>query len=572
MKKHRYIAVLVSFFLLCYIFPIGAGYLQEPDESRYAEIPREMIATGDWVVPHLNGLRYFEKPVMGYWIHAASLLVFGENNFAVRFPSVFSVGLTALFLYILANRAAQRMEQCSGYEGLLSALIYLTSFEVFGVGNIAVLDSVMALFLTTSIGFFYLATEEKANSSREWLYLLASGVACGLALMTKGFLAFVIPVLSIVPYLIWQRRYRDILRMAWVPVLCAVLLTLPWAIMIHLREPDFWKFFFWNEHIRRFTSGDAQHEQTFWYFFIAAPCMVLPWTFVIPAAFSGVRRELFARENSYRFVRFAFCWLVVPFLFFSISSGKLITYILPCIPPFAVLMAFGLIRLLEEKEQSKLFRYGAVVSGVFWSLLFLAMFYIYLKDVREMSMYLYDQVSHVSEDSLFEHRWKAHLVLAALLVFCMFHFRSFFQKSTLRKVFYYGAGPFLLYFILHFALPDSLIKRKCAGLLLEHYQGEISPETLVIADSNTARSVCWYLKRDDVYILENPSEFDYGLEYADAAHRQLTLEEGRRMIEAHRGNIVFIGRGRNYEKWEATLPEPVFLQSSGKKGYVLLKY
>ena len=91
----RYIALVLAFFLIAYLFPLGFRDLLVPDETRYAEIPREMITTSDWGIPHLDGLRYFEKPPLGYWMHAGSLLVFGENNFAVRLPSAVAIGLTA---------------------------------------------------------------------------------------------------------------------------------------------------------------------------------------------------------------------------------------------------------------------------------------------------------------------------------------------------------------------------------------------------------------------------------------------------------------------------------------------
>lgn len=98
------VVLLLLFFLVLYILPLGVRDLIVPDETRYAEIPREMIADGDWVAPHLNGLRYFEKPVLGYWVHAGSILLFGENNFAVRLPSALAVGLSALLIYMLICR------------------------------------------------------------------------------------------------------------------------------------------------------------------------------------------------------------------------------------------------------------------------------------------------------------------------------------------------------------------------------------------------------------------------------------------------------------------------------------
>jgi 4-amino-4-deoxy-L-arabinose transferase len=136
--------------------------------------------------------------------------------------------------------------------------------------------------------------------------------------------------------------------MSWLPLLTAVLVSLPWNIMIHLREPDFWNFFFWNEHVRRFLSSNAQHKATFFYYFITAPAAIMPWTLVTPVALIGIK-ELFHNIGvEGRLIRLSLCWMVLPFLFFSCASGKLLTYILPCFPPFAILMSFGLLQGLKD--------------------------------------------------------------------------------------------------------------------------------------------------------------------------------------------------------------------------------
>ena len=292
-KKTGYGALLLSFFLLAYILPLGARSLVVPDETRYAEIPREMIAGGDWIVPHLNGLRYFEKPALGYWVHAGVLLLFGENNFSVRLPSALAVGLSALLIFALARLPARKRDGEDDFPAVLAALVFLSCFEVFGIGNTAVLDSLFSFLLTASITAFFFASEEQPGSGRERGFLLLAGLSCGLAFLTKGFLAFAVPVLALVPYLIWQRRYRDLLRMGWLPLLVAILTALPWSIAIHLREPDFWRFFFWNEHVRRFMAENAQHKESFWFFLLTAPGMFFPWIFMVPAAVPGVKTRLF---------------------------------------------------------------------------------------------------------------------------------------------------------------------------------------------------------------------------------------------------------------------------------------
>ena len=166
MKKTS-IAV-IGIFLLLYIAPLGVRPIIIPDEPRYAEIAREMISSGDWVVPHLNGLRYFEKPVLGYWLNAASIILFGENAFAIRFPSAMAAGISALMIFMLVRRFA------GGYSaGIFAGAVYITCLEVFGVGTFSVLDSALSMFVTASmVAFFFAHMEDKRGKKirDEFLY------------------------------------------------------------------------------------------------------------------------------------------------------------------------------------------------------------------------------------------------------------------------------------------------------------------------------------------------------------------------------------------------------------------
>ncbi len=116
-------------FLVLYVLPLGVRPLVIPDEARYAEIPREMLASGDWIVPRLNGLRYFEKPPLGYWLNAAAIWLFGENAFAIRFPSAVAAGLTAVLLFVWARRFTE-----DGATPWLATAVFLLSFEVLAIG------------------------------------------------------------------------------------------------------------------------------------------------------------------------------------------------------------------------------------------------------------------------------------------------------------------------------------------------------------------------------------------------------------------------------------------------------
>jgi len=550
--------LLVAFFLIAYVLPLGARDLLVPDETRYAEIPREMIASGDWVVPHLNGVRYFEKPVLGYWLHAGSLLLFGQNRFAVRLPSALAAGLSALLLFfpVFQTRREDDRERV-GTTAFLTALVFLSCFEVFGVGNTALLDSLFALWVTGTIVAFFLATEKPPGSASEKGLLLLTGVACGLAFLTKGFLAVALPVLVLAPYLIWQGRYRDLLRMSWLPLLIAVLVTLPWSILIHLREPDFWHYFFWVEHFRRFLETNAQHRRPFWFFFATAPGLFLPWTFMIPAALIGIRKRLHSNTPEGRLLRLAACWLVLPFLFFSASKGKLLTYILPCFPPFSLLMALGLSHLLA-KGKNKAFQVGAVAAALFFALLLVGLILLQTFGYQGFRLYSHPQMTAM-----------AIIGLAGLVFSCFWSARS---RNATSKVILLGLAPLLLYFGAHFAIPDLVVEESAPGRLLARHHDLIQPGTVLIADKDVAGAVCWTYKRDDVYVLGSPGELDYGLRYRDASGRLLDLPTTARLIADHPGQTVLVARAKRFRDQRASLPRPTSEDDSGPEGFVLLTY
>ena len=552
------VLLLVSFFLLAYILPLGVRDLVVPDETRYAEVPREMISGGDWITPHINGLRYFEKPVMGYWVHAASLKAFGENNFAVRFPSAFSVGLSAVLIFLLMRNAGRREDEEDRFYNLLAPLIFLSCFEVFGVGNTAVLDNLFSFFLTATVACFFLSSEAVPGSIWEKLLLLVSGIFCGFAFLTKGFLALAVPVLTLAPYLVLERRYKDLFRMSWLPILTAVIVAAPWGIMIHLKEPDFWHFFFWNEHIRRFLADNAQHRESFWFFFLTAPAMFIPWTFVTPAAVRGIAAQFSGDDPKNRLLRVSLCWLVLPFLFFSLSRGKLLTYILPCFPPFAILMASGLRHLFKTSGPNRLFQGGTAVTAMLFAVLLLA----------------FPLVQFFGFDGFrpFRESWKVIMVINGLAFFVLLCVWSLKSRHLRGKLLLFGAAPLFFFFMVHFTIPDLTREVKSPGPILEKYRQSVTRDNIIISDENSLRAVCWYLKRSDVYILGGAGEMDYGLTYPDAKGRQIDAKTAADLIQKNRGKTILIARVKNAGQLHNQFPTPVFQDQNGPTGYVFWRY
>jgi 4-amino-4-deoxy-L-arabinose transferase len=577
-ERRLYLHLPWVLFLLLYLLPLGARDLFVPDETRYAEIPREMIASGDWIVPRLNGVRYFEKPPLGYWIHAGSQLLFGENNFAVRLPSAMAAGLSALLIFGLVSGSIRRgagsepeskpdsdldsdldLDSNLGWPAALAAFVFLTSFEVFGVGHVAVLDNLFSFFTAATVAAFFLATETPRGSAKENGFLLLAGVSCGLAFLTKGFLALAVPTLTLGPYLIWQRRFRDIASMGVRAVLVAVLTALPWSIAIHHREPDFWNFFFWNEHIRRFAAEDAQHGRPFWFYFAAAPGLFLPWTFAAPAL-AGMRTEFRdlapSADPARRLIRLCLCWLIVPFLFFSVAKGKLVTYILPCFPPFAILLALTLGRGMDDRAK-RVFHRGAACFGLLFAMLLAAFAFLQIFGFRGFRP--------------FASSWKLMLAAAGLGFVPLLCHLSVQASDVRTKLLRFGLAPSLLFAVANWILPAQTLEVKAPGPFLESFQ-DLGADVRLVSDESSFRAVCWYLRRDDVYLLEGDGELEYGLGHADAAGRLLDLDAFGRLVERNPGRVALVVRTKKTARWGDRLPVPVSRERSGPRGYVLWRY
>ncbi len=547
--KKSYVAV-IGIFLLLYILPLGIRPIIIPDESRYAEIPREMITSGDWIVPTLNGLKYFEKPVLGYWLNAVSIKLFGENAFAVRFPSAAATGISAFMIFLLVRRFTGEK-----FSATLAALIFLTSFEVYGVGTFNILDSMLAMFITVSMTSFFFAHHADPSTKKKQGFLLLFGVFCGLAFLTKGFLAFVIPVVAIVPFMVWEGRIKELFIISWLPIAAAALVVIPWAVMIHLKAPDFWHFFIWNEHIKRFLSSGAQHHASFWYYIVLFPAAALPWTLLFPSAILGLKKTGVKTSIT----RYATCWFFLPLLFFSISKGKILTYILPCFPPFAMLMSTGLKKYLETGGRRS-FSMGAKSFALLAAILAIALIMVQIIGFKGFKPY--------------SQTWKWAMGVFGFMGFAFFLISAARTSDPKKKLIQVACAPVLILLGSSFMMPDLTVEHKSPGAFLMRHATRIQPDTMLVADEDPMGAVCWFYKRSDVYLLEGGGEVSYGLGYEDAKYRSLNLTQFRDFIlkNTQKGQVVLIAKSRKYEAWKENLPEPLYEDTNGKGGYVFVQY
>jgi len=550
MKK--YSVAIIALFLILYILPLGVRPISIPDESRYGEIPREMIASGEWVVPHLNGLRYFEKPVLGYWLNALSITLFGENAFAIRLTSALSAGISALMVFFLIRRFGGGSQ-----AGILGAAVYLTSLLVLALGTLTILDSMLSMFLTGAMASFFFAHKETAPSKRV-AFLALFGLFCGLAFLIKGFLAIAVPFITILPFMFWERRSKELFKIAWVPILVLLLVTLPWSIMIHFRESDFWNYFFWTEHIKRFISPiPGQHPKPFWSFLPVITGGAFPWLFLFPAIFPETKEAVRRKDP---LVRFAICWFLFPFLFCSACSGKLIPYILPCFPPLVIIITIGLTDYFEKGKKRAFTICTLSLAGL------MVAFAVAL--VIGQTTNILDLRAYNGSET-----WKWVAGAAGLLIWGTIAFFSAVGSDPGKKLALYAIAPLLLLFSGHFILPDQVMEDRAPEKLLLRNLDMIHPETMVVTGDYLVHAVCWFYKRDNIYLLETSGEHRYGLDRDHSnPSRLLTIKELREIIKrsSDKHRIVLILKMKYYLEKGNLFPKPEYKDVDN--GFVFLRF
>jgi 4-amino-4-deoxy-L-arabinose transferase-like glycosyltransferase len=312
---------------------LGYRDLIEPDEGRYAEIPREMVATGDWVTPRLNGFKYFEKPVLQYWATATAYTLFGDNAATARLWPALTGFLGALWAGFVALRLYGRGAGFYAFLITLSGLLYVID------GHYLLLDMSLAVFLVMGVGCLVLAQRCRDDPAilRNWM--LAGWTALALATLSKGLIGVVLPAATVLVYSLWSRDWvlwRRLQLLKGVAVF--LLVTAPWFIAVSLANPEFPQFFFIHEHLQRYTSTVHQREGGYWYFIPVFLLGIFPW--VALALKSLLRPEFSLRppaEPGFDAARFLWSFALVVFVFFSAGQSKLPSYILPMMPVVAIM-------------------------------------------------------------------------------------------------------------------------------------------------------------------------------------------------------------------------------------------
>jgi len=342
-------AALAGLLVLLWLSTLTARPLFNPDEGRYAEIPREMLSGGDWVVPHLNGLAYIEKPPLQYWATALSLRVFGVTEFGARLYCA----LTAMGTIFLVWLAARRL--WNPQAGWRAAAVLGGMFMFAVLGQLLTLDMSLTFYMTLSLTAFLLA--QRATAARPWMLLAWAAAALGV--LTKGLVAAALPTAVLILYSLYARDFAPWRRLhvSWgLPLFLAI--TVPWHWLAARRLPDFLQFFFIHEHLARYLTPVADRQEAWWFFggvFLAGS---LPWT--VPALRvmgGGWRRRNPGAAGEFQPTVCLWIWVVFIGVFFSLSDSKLMPYILPVMPALALLIA-----ALPAPKLARDFRITAILT------------------------------------------------------------------------------------------------------------------------------------------------------------------------------------------------------------------
>src|SRR5438105_1792494 len=342
----RRVLTLLAAWLLA---TMGLRPLLLPDEGRYGTVARDMLQQGDGLTPLLNGLPFFHKPPLMYWLDVAAMSVVGVNQFSARFGSAVGAFVMGAALFLAVRR-------WHGARAAALALIVLATCPFFYVAaQYANLDMLVGGMIAATLFAFMRALDDPRPALR---WLLIGWALAALSVLAKGLIGFVLPALVIGPWLLVQRRWRDLLRLLHpLALLLFALIALPWFVLMQQRYPGFFDYFIVEQHFRRFAQINFNNAHPAWFFIVALPLLTLPWSLWLPRALSQAWRERAGPQGA-RIALYAW-WIVVVVGFFSLPNSKLVGYVLPALAPWCLLLS------LAAQRSQRLARWAAGLSAAF---------------------------------------------------------------------------------------------------------------------------------------------------------------------------------------------------------------
>lgn len=354
----RDIFILSLFLVIFYTLWLGSHALFSPDESRYSEVAREMVASSDYITPRVDGVAFLDKPVLYYWLQAAAILLFGVKEWSLRlFPALFGV-FGSLMTYICGRRLFDRR------TGLLSAIILATTPLYFGCAHYANLDLEVAVLISGTL--LCLVTGFQAEGSAQKAWLTASYAFAALAFLTKGMIGIAFPVMITGCWILLLWQWDVLLKARLISGLTLFsILVLPWYYLVQRANPEFLHFFFVTQQVTRFLSGASfNNASPFWFYLPIALAGFFPWTAFLFHALARHIANVCRAGREHRTELYLLLWAAIIFVFFSIPKSKMISYILPVFPPLSLLVGSYLSSIWDNTRVNILYPVVAILSAL----------------------------------------------------------------------------------------------------------------------------------------------------------------------------------------------------------------
>lgn len=481
------IFLIASLSILFFVL-LGSRALFVPDEGRYAEIAREMVSLGDYITPHLDGIKYFEKPILYYWLMAAAIKIAGLSLWSIRSINAGLALLGCLITYFVGRKLFDRS------TGLLASLILSTSTLYFMLAHMISLDLTVTFFLSTSLFAFLLGCYTPIGIKRR-LYIWCTFASAALAVLTKGLIGIVFPIMIIGTWVTLLNEWR-LLKNLYLPsgLFIFLLITVPWHLLVGWKNPEFFYFYFIEQHFLRYTTEHVGHYQPAWFFIPVLILGFFPWVAFLPQTIVNLFRK---QGHQFKLELFFLLWALLIFIFFSISKSKLIPYILPIFVPLAILIARYLTQTIFENtykgiriDYIGLLILSCIIAIVFYLLPMYAIF----ADEHTAIFYLY---------------MAAVILLAGTFIASVYAFQNSHLKAIL--ILLLTTSFFLLTTLMAVPAIDTRTILPLASML----NPILSNDDEVITFNQYYHDLPFYLKRK-VSILNWRNELSYGIKHQDS--------------------------------------------------------
>jgi len=351
-KETFFVITLIVTCLILFFFGLGTVPIKDIDEAMHAATSKDMVLSGDWVTPRYNGENFYDKTPLYNWLAAISFLLFGYSEFAARLPAALLGSGCVMLTYWLAR------SMFGTVVAFLSALVLATSAEYIVLSRVVVHDISLAFFVTLSLTLFFVGYKNEKHRKPAFLFGYA---ALGFAVLAKGPVGVVLPMMIIGLFLICKKQLRFLKKMqiGW-GLFIFLAVAAPWYILMSVRNPDYSEYFFLKQNIGSFLSQQSRHPKPFYYYIPVLMGGLFPWSLFLPLAlFRAIRAKAALHGDG---VIFALIWFGVVFIFFSMASSKLGTYILPLFPAASMLVGVLWYDLLYASNR-------VLHKGVFYSYL-----------------------------------------------------------------------------------------------------------------------------------------------------------------------------------------------------------